>query len=47
MRLDGKDKTLSLGMLSHVFTFDNDMLREALEKGNKAEQKDSEEKEEE
>ena len=47
VRLDGKDKTLSLGVLGHVFTFDKDMLREALEKGDKAEQKDSDEKEEE
>ena len=27
----GKDRTLSLGMFGHVFTFDKKMLREALE----------------
>lgn len=47
VHMNGKDKTLSLGVLGHVFTFGKDMLREALEKGDKAEQKDSDEKEEE
>jgi len=31
VRLSGKDKTLSLGLLGHVFTFDKQMLRDALE----------------
>ena len=37
IELEEKDKVLSLGMFNHVFTFDKDMLREALEK--KAEEK--------
>lgn len=31
VKLDGKKKTLSLGLLGHVFTFDKKMLRDALE----------------
>ena len=36
VKLKGKNKTLSLGMLGHVFTFDKKMLREALEEGEEA-----------
>ena len=46
VHMNGKDKVLSVGVLGHVFTFDKDKLRETLEEGDKAEQKDSEEKEE-
>ena len=31
VRMDGKDKLLSVGMFGHVFTFDKEMLRDALE----------------
>ena len=31
VRLKGEDKTLSVGLLGHVFTFDKEMLREKLE----------------
>lgn len=34
VRMDGKDKLLSVGMFGHVFTFDKKMLREALEEGD-------------
>ena len=36
VHVDGKDQTLSLGILGHVFTFDKDMLREKLEQATKA-----------
>ena len=31
VRLKGEDQLLSVGLLGHVFTFDKEMLREALE----------------
>lgn len=40
IRMDGKDQILSLGLFGKVITFDKDMLREALEKGDKLQQKD-------
>jgi hypothetical protein len=33
VRLKGEDKLLSIGLFGHVFTFDKEMLREALEEG--------------
>ena len=41
VEMDGESKTLSLGVLGHVFTFDKEMLRDALEASakEKAEQK--------
>lgn len=38
VKLDGEDKTLSLGILGHVFTFDKDMLRENLEEATRTKQ---------
>ncbi len=35
VELDDERKTLSLGILGHVFTFDKEMLREALEESTK------------
>jgi len=35
VKLDGEDKTLSLGIFGHVFTFDKDMLRENLEEATR------------
>ena len=40
IRMDGKDQMLSLGLFGKVITFDKNMLREALEKGDKLQQKD-------
>lgn len=31
-KIGGQDRILSVGVLGHVFTFDKDMLREAIEK---------------
>ena len=44
VELDGESKVLSLGVLGHVFTFDKEMLREALEEAasEKAEAKSEE-----
>ena len=35
IKMDGKEKLLSVGMFGHVFTFDKDMLRENLEEAMK------------
>ncbi len=40
VRMKGENKTLSVGVLGMVFTFDKDMLCEALEKGDKTESDD-------
>lgn len=40
IRLNGEDKMLSLGLFGKVITFDKEMLRDALEKGDKLKQKD-------
>jgi hypothetical protein len=40
IRMDGKDQMLSLGLFGKVITFDKNMLREALEKCDKLQQKD-------
>ncbi|MBP1531438.1 MAG: DUF4359 domain-containing protein [Bacteroidaceae bacterium] len=44
VKLDGKKKTLSLGMLGHVFTFDKKMLRDALEASAREKQELKEER---
>lgn len=44
VKLDGKKKTLSLGLLGHVFTFDKQMLRDALEASAKEKQELKEER---
>ena len=36
INMNGEKKLLSVGLLGKVFTFDKEMLREALEKGDKA-----------
>ena len=38
VELDGENKILSLGILGHVFTFDKEMLRDALETSAKEKQ---------
>ena len=38
VKLDGEDKTLSLGILGQVITFDKDMLRENLEEASRTKQ---------
>lgn len=38
VRLKGEDKLLSIGLFGHVFTFDKEMLREALEEGEEQEE---------
>lgn len=40
IRLNGEDKMLSLGLFGKVITFDKEMLRDALENGDKLKQKD-------
>lgn len=40
IRLNGEDKMLSLGLFGKVITFDKEMLRNALENGDKLKQKD-------
>jgi hypothetical protein len=35
-----ENKLLSVGLFGHVFTFDKKMLREAIEKGNRAEEEE-------
>ena len=45
VRLDGESKTLSLGLLGHVFTFDKKMLREKLEEATKVKEESASEKE--
>ena len=40
IRMNGKDQILSLGLFGKVITFDKNMLREALEKGDKLKQID-------
>ena len=45
VRLEGEDKTLSLGMFGHVFTFDKEMLREKLEEATKVKEEAASEKE--
>ncbi len=40
IRLNGEDKMLSLGLFGKVITFDKEMLRAALENGDKLKQKD-------
>ena len=44
VELDGENKTLSLGVLGHVFTFDKEMLREALETAAKEKQEQKDER---
>ena len=41
VRLNGEDKTLSLGLLGHVFTFDKDMLREKLQEATQTKEVES------
>lgn len=43
IRQGDENKLLSVGIFGHVFTFDKKMLREALEKGKKVEEKEEEE----
>ena len=43
VRMGEENKLLSVGLFGHVFTFDKKMLREALEKGSKADEEVSEE----
>ena len=38
--MNGEDKMLSLGLFGKVITFDKEMLRDALENGDKLKQKD-------
>lgn len=45
VRLQGEDKTLSLGMFGHVFTFDKEMLREKLEESTRVKEEAANEKE--
>jgi hypothetical protein len=45
VHLKGKDQLLSVGMFSHVFTFDKEMLREKLEEAVKAKDEAASEKE--
>ena len=44
VELDGENKTLSLGILGHVFTFDKEMLRDALEASAKEKQEQKDER---
>ena len=44
VELDGESKILSLGMLGHVFTFDKEMLRDALETAAKEKQEQKDER---
>ena len=44
VELDGENKTLSLGVLGHVFTFDKEMLRDALETSAKEKQEQKDER---
>ena len=43
IRQGDENKLLSVGIFGHVFTFDKNMLREALEKGKKVEDEEEEE----
>lgn len=45
VRLKGEDKTLSVGMFGHVFTFDKEMIREKLEEATKVKEEAETEKE--
>lgn len=40
IRMGEENKLLSVGLFGHVFTFDKKMLREAIEKGNRAEEEE-------
>ena len=44
VELDGENKILSLGILGHVFTFDKEMLRDALESSAKEKQEAKDER---
>ena len=44
VELDGENKTLSLGIFGHVFTFDKEMLRDALESSTKEKQEQKDER---
>ncbi|MBO4451745.1 MAG: DUF4359 domain-containing protein [Bacteroidaceae bacterium] len=44
VELDGENQILSLGILGHVFTFDKEMLRDALESSAKEKQEQKDER---